>query len=128
MIWNKKAIIDYLNKDIWDKIYSCKVYIRSRTIDQNARYWAILNYISKETWNDSDYLHSLMKKKYLSKRKQVKIYGKKLWVFDIKSTTKLNTKQFSEYNEKVEQFFRDFWIVVPFYWTREFQSLMDTYS
>jgi len=126
MIGNKFQILDYLKDKEW--LFTCKEYKPKRTLEQNARYWAILNFISKETWNDDEYLHSLMKKQFLSKRKQVKIGKKKFWVMDTVSTTKLNTKQFSDYNEKVENFFREFWISIPQHDTKEFLNLIETYS
>lgn len=89
-------------------MYIAKPYQNIRNNPQNAKYWVLLNWVSNESGNDADYLHEMMKKQYLSKKKLVKIGKKRRYVTKIESTTRLSTKAFSEYFARVEQFFAEF--------------------
>lgn len=115
-------------QDLQDWQYCIKEFKKTRNISQNSRYWAILWYIEAETGNSSELLHELMKKKFLSKRKLVKLWKKKVRSNEVKSTTKLNTKEFALYCNKVEEFFRDFGIFIPEYDSLEFRNLIETYE
>lgn len=110
-----------------DGVYEIKKYFPLRSIQQNSRYFWMLAYVSKETGNSHDTLHELMKKKFLTKRKLVKLGKKKIWSQKVGSTTKLTTKQFMEYNDQVESFFREYNIFIPPVNSSEFQSLIDNY-
>ncbi len=85
------------------KVHHVKVTCKrgKRSIDANALYWMWLNCISDETGNDKDDLHHFFKDKYLG-IKRVVIFGdefaKKL------STTDLDSKQFSQYLNKIQVF------------------------
>jgi len=85
----------------------------------------MLAYVAKETGNSHDTLHDLMKKKFLTKRKLVKLGKKKIWSQKVGSTTKLTTKQFTEYNDKIENFFREYDIFIPPVDSPDFRNLME---
>lgn len=93
-----------------DGEYSIIKYSPSRNRDQNALYWVLLTWVEKETWNSVEYLHEMMKKKFLSKKKLVKIGNKRNFVSKVWSTTKLKKEQFSDYYRKVETFFLENWV------------------
>ena len=68
----------------------------------------------------------MMKKKFLSTKKLVKLGSKRNYVTKIGSTTKLNKKQFSEYYEKCDRFFSELGYVLPPHDSPEFQSLYNS--
>ncbi len=76
-------------------------YVNNRSRDQNALYWKWLGTIAKETGNDTDELHSLFKRKYLPPI-FVDVCGEV--VETRRSTTRLNTKDMSDYMTQVEAF------------------------
>lgn len=71
-----------------------------RTEQQNRYYWLYLGIISKETGNDIDDLHTLFKGLFLSKE-IVEVMGHN--VRRSRSTTELNTSQFSDYIARIEE-------------------------
>lgn len=107
--------------------YIIKPYSPPRNLDQNALYWVLLNWVAKETWNDSNHLHEMMWKKYLAgARRRVKIWKVTTYHSIVKSTTKLKEKQFSEFYQKVELFFLENWVApLPPHTSAEYQNLLD---
>ena len=72
-----------------------------RSVDQNALYWAWITVVEVETGNDKDDLHEFFKQKFLINQ-CILVFGKQ--IEKKPSTTKLNTKEFSEYMEKIRAF------------------------
>ena len=70
---------------------------KRRTIDQNKLYWVWLTLIEEETDQLKEDIHAYFKKQFLSR--VATINNKKETL--IGSTTELNTKEFTEYLEKV---------------------------
>lgn len=126
--WSTYPHLREILEKLEDGAYEIKKYFPLRSLPQNARYHAMLSYISKETGNDHETLHELMKKKFLTKKKLVKLGRKKIWSQKVWSTTKLTTKQFIEYNNQVELFFAENWYPIPPVESPEFRSLIDNYS
>ena len=104
-----RSIIDNLQ----DGSYEIRPYTKPRNLDQNALYHSHLGWIEKETGNDHAFLHEMMKKKFLSVKKLVKLGNKRNYVTKVGSTTKLSKKAFSEYYEKVDRFFCELGYVLP---------------
>ena len=78
-----------------------------RTIRQNSYYWGVcLQIIAEDSgnWDEKSYtvndLHDFFKAKFL--QKQTNIFGKTYTV--IRSTTDLNTKEFTEYIRQIKMF------------------------
>ena len=70
---------------------------RMRTLRSNRYYWGcVLKYISEYTGFTIEETHSAMKELFLSEE------NLQLGIKKIKSTTKLTTKEFSEYIEKIK--------------------------
>ena len=80
-----------------------------RTLPQNKYYWWILEYIEEETGNNRNDLHQLFKDKFLSKEVMVLDETSKSYV----STTKLNTKEMTDYIEQIRQFMNEWGLYIP---------------
>lgn len=110
-----------------DGEYLASPFIPPRNVSQNALLWGLYTLVEKETWNDKDFLHEMMKKKFLSKKKMIKLNWKRHFVTKIESSTKLNRKEFSEFFTQVERFFNELWFFLPPRDSAEFQSLISNY-
>ena len=72
-----------------------------RSVEQNALYWAWIAVVEAETGNDKDGLHEYFKHKFLINQ-VLTVFGEN--IEKQPTTTKLNTKEFSEYMEKIRAF------------------------
>jgi len=75
-----------------------------RSLSQNDRYWLMLKELGSYLGYTDIELHDLLKYKFLAEQKE--IAGQPVVV--IKSTSSLNTEEFSEYNRNVERFAHEF--------------------
>lgn len=80
-------------------VISCREYKSKRSIEQNSRLWAMYNEIGAYIGENPDRVHDLMKWKFL--RYQDVINGETVEL--VKSTTKLNTKEMTEYQDAIER-------------------------
>lgn len=79
----------------WDYVIDVKKPTRS--IEQNSLYWSILEQIENEIGTHKDELHDFFKAKFLSRPVM-----SALWEYtSIVSTTALDTKEFTDYIEKI---------------------------
>ncbi len=78
-----------------------KPYRKNRSRAQNKLYWKWITCIGDEIGYESDELHAIMADKFLPD--EVVEYGGKQIKKD-KSTSRLNTKEFTEYLEKIDRF------------------------
>lgn len=87
----------------YDQLYevSIKPYKSNRSIAQNRLYWHWISELSDQTGYEKDALHEYFKKYKLSVE-LVEIFG----VVQVKarSTASLDTKQFTEYLQQIENF------------------------
>ncbi|QDQ25179.1 hypothetical protein FNU76_01730 [Chitinimonas arctica] len=74
-------------------------YRQHRSIGQNRRYWLLVNVIADDTGNDPQYLHEMLKLRFLG-AVEVVVAGQSFTV--PKSTTTLNIQTFGEYMTRVE--------------------------
>jgi len=81
-----------------------KQFREKRSIKQNSLYHSWLNCIEKETGNDHDAMHEFFKRKFLSFSCH-DIYGEEVAI--PLSTTKLDTKQFTDFLENVKMFMQE---------------------
>lgn len=72
-----------------------------RTLAQNNYYWVYMTLLSEETGADSEDLHALFKKKFISNRK-VNVMGEV--VEREGTTTNLSRLDFGDYIRKIEEF------------------------
>jgi len=98
-------------------IQRCKTYLESlikkqakveicikkdkRTLSQNSTYWLWITAIQQETGNDKNLLHEYFKQKFLG-TENITVFDSNLNV--AVSTTKLDTKQMSEYMNRIQEF------------------------
>lgn len=98
---NLTFLMEKLNK-IGDDLIEYEIHIRKRktkrTLEQNARLWSLYRSIGDWIGVTDDEMHEYMGNKFL---KYVRtINGED--VISIESTTKLDTKKMTEYQEKIE--------------------------
>lgn len=72
-----------------------------RTISQHRLYWLWVTCIEQETGNDKETLHEYFKQQFLG-RQSVQIFNTE--VYPLRSTTGLNTKEFTDYLNKIQVF------------------------
>ena len=114
--------------ELQDGEYSIKPYSPPRNLEQNRLLHAYLSYIAQETGNDMEALKELMKKKFASKRKYVKLNGKKTFSTIIERTSEMNRKRFSEFFRDIELFFTELGYPLPRQDTPEWLNLIETYG
>lgn len=100
---DRQAIIDYLSRLPEGKAFevSVRLHKEKRSNPQNALYHSWLNIICKETKNDHETVHKALAKMFLGVD-VCEFGGQK--IAKIKSTTTLNTEEFTEYLNNVEAF------------------------
>ena len=105
MIFEKNQKIEAIkfidNLFAQDKRVTIVITKEKRTLDQNKLYWLWLSCIAKETGNDKDDLHEYFIYKYLNPE-LVQVFEK--MIYKRLSTTQLDTKQFTEYLNKIQVF------------------------
>lgn len=102
---DKAAVKEYIDKlDLTvGKTYTVEFTIKRaiRTISQHRLYWLWLTCIAVETGNDKETLHEYFKQEFLG-RLTVTIFSTE--VYPLRSTTGLNTKEFTDYLNKIQVF------------------------
>lgn len=99
----REAICKYLQSLPDGKAYKVSITLHKakRSNDANALYWAWLAIIASETGNDRETCHKFFAKKFLGY--DVHEFGNdKIAV--VRSTSRLDTKAFSEYMDQVSAF------------------------
>ena len=77
-----------------------KPFAFNRSVQQNRRYWKLIQELGSYLGYDEGEMHELMKYKFLSYKQEM--LGDEMVV--IPSTSKLNIKEFVDYLSKVERF------------------------
>jgi hypothetical protein len=101
---DKQKVIDYVTRLPDGKQYTVEIKRKreKRTIDQNRLYWLWLSCIMDETGEHKDALHEFFKSYFLGVTENF-VFDKYQVVIP-NSTTKLNTKEMTDYLERVQQF------------------------
>ena len=116
-------------------VVTIKPETKDRTKDQNRLYWLQLHFVEKQTGQDADSLHEIVKAKFVTKIlmrdrdgfaemveaiRHLKAIGSKEYesiaagVYKLISTTILDTKQFTDYLKLVEAYMlSELGIMVP---------------
>jgi hypothetical protein len=123
-----ERVISYLSKIDLLKQWSVSVSLikSKRSIDQNSLYWLWLAAIESETGNSKEDLHEYFKDKYLG----YKVNN----VFDSEvktriSTTKINTKEFTDYLEKIHLFvLEEIGVNLPYPDDRFFEQFLNEFK
>jgi len=102
--YNADKIVEHLKSYKQDDILiiDIKKQSKSRTVQQNRWYWACIKIIADDLGYEEDEAHYYFRQMFLSGFRYNKL-SKKEEPF-IGSTTKLSTKQFTVYIEKVRRF------------------------
>jgi hypothetical protein len=98
----------FMGGGTWEVVI--REYKKSRSDRQNNMYWGWLKIISDETGYTTEELHEYMKGNFWGYR-EAEIFGEKRMI--PKSTTKLSTKEFNEYLDKVTAFATSIGIKLP---------------
>lgn len=83
--------------------------------------------VSEETGNNKDVVHALMKKRFLSKRKLVKLGWKRNYVNIEGSTKELSVKRFTKFLDDIYVFFAERDLKLPTEDQLDMNSLINTY-
>ena len=104
-IINQQEYIDWI-VNAPDGRYIIRLEKLIRTTKQNAylRWW-VYKAICDHTGDTDDYIHWVMSMEFLVDRTKKMPF--------IKSTTKLSTKEFSEYVDKIKNFVSEYWVIIP---------------
>jgi len=100
---DKLRLYNYL-KQLQDKDYvvEIKEQKNNRSLNQNAYYWrCIVQVMADDLGYFSDEMHEILKAKFLSEYQILEHQDKKAGVLYVQSTSRLNTKEFEMYVEKV---------------------------
>ena len=100
--YQKKRALDYIEA-LWDSDKRVKItdVKEIRTISQNRLYWLYMNCLEDYTGQDKKELHTYFKYEYIESSTR-EIFGKTITLEP--STSQLNTKQFTEYIDKIVRF------------------------
>lgn len=91
-----------------------KRYQKNRSLQANALYWKWLSIIHNETGQDKDDVHEVMMRKFLEPRIVHRSPGAESGpAFEVYSTRRLTTAQFSEYLDKIHAWASSFGIHLP---------------
>lgn len=125
---DRQGVIEYIENLNPEKEYTVDIALkrRIRTVSQNRLYWLYLTCIEDETGTDKDSLHDHFKNKFL--RVSEITLGNDT-ITKILSTTKLTTKQFSEYNKKISVWANvELGIILPDPNDRMWEQFLDHYK
>lgn len=108
--WN----VEEIKKSLWQlddsKKYIVKEISDSRTDRQNRYLHKCFEVIAWDTGYTQEEVKDIMKYKFLSETKKT---GKWNEYVTVKSTAQLSKKEFWEFVDNIDRFFRDFWILLP---------------
>ncbi len=120
-----KSVIDKLPEGVRFDV-SIKRHRERRTIDQNRLYFLWLACISNETGNSKDDLHEYFKQQYLGFEQRAVLNGR---VYINPSTSALDTKQFTDYLNKIQIFANtELGIILPAREDLEFTQFYERYK
>lgn len=103
-IKNSDEFVQFVLTNNWD--FEIKKYKKNRTNDQNRYlWWVVYKTIAEYSWNDDEYIHWVMSMKFLVDNTKKMPY--------VKSTSTLDTAEFTEYIENIKNFVAEFWIIIP---------------
>lgn len=102
---DRQAVKDHIDNLLFDKDQHYEAEIKKkrkdRTIDQNSLYWLWTTCIEQETGQPKEDIHEFFKMKFLGVSERTAF---NLTFFVPNSTTKLDTKQFTDFLDQVQAF------------------------
>lgn len=125
---DRLKVITYINNLPDGKTFEVEIKKKReiRSLPQNRLYWLWLSCIMSETGNDKTDLHKFFSEKYLPKN-IAEVFGEQ--ILKTVSTTILDTKQFTDYLDRVQQFANtELGIVLPNPEDLHFQEFYEQYK
>lgn len=127
---DKGKATGYINKlDLSNgKTYNLAISVKRaiRSLSQNKLYWLWLTCIEHETGNEKETLHEYFKQEYLG-RMSVPIFGSE--VYPCRSTTGLNTKEYTAYLNNIQVFASsELGVILPVPSDLHFQEFYEHYK
>ncbi|MBP1638951.1 MAG: hypothetical protein H6Q17_534 [Bacteroidetes bacterium] len=126
---NRDAVIAYLQAlDILKVKFTVTIskIKKQRSIDQNCLYWLWIACICQETGNDKDDVHMYFREYFLGYSEK-RMFGS--LVRRVRSTTELDTKQFTDYLKKIKVWAsRELGIALPDPNDAYFESFKEIYQ
>ena len=127
---DKAKVVEYINKLPETKQYNIEVKLmrEKRTVSQNSLYWAWMACIQDETGTNQNDLHEIFKQKFLGcQSRNVRLANEEYSIVEGVSTTKLDTKQMTDYLDRIQQFAStELGIVLPnpddLYWSEFYEQ------
>lgn len=101
---NKTKFLEDINM-LKDGCYEVITFRRDRSSEQNRYLWAVYGYIADYSGYEPEYIHEVMKHKFLLDS------SKKIPV--PRSTSSLNTKEFTDYIDSIRNFMAPFGCYIP---------------
>ncbi|HUX57171.1 MAG TPA: hypothetical protein VMV77_09360, partial [Bacteroidales bacterium] len=105
-VWEWFQMVTPLLKPNHDYVYTVKQYKAKRSLSQNKLYWLLITAIADETGDDRDSIHEAYKRNFLP-WKEVEVKGG-LSYWDVSSTPDQDTKEFTEYIDKIYRHSQEF--------------------
>ena len=94
-----------------EMVFTLAPYKAKRSLSQNSLYWMWVGIMAKDIGESSNDFHALMAHKFLAPEVK-EVMGERVEI--VKSTTKLNVHEFTEYLNQIEMFSSGFLgIVLP---------------
>lgn len=123
----ERAMLLLKNVDIKNSnVFELKRQRKSRTISQNKLYWMWLSCIAEETGDTKEAIHSFYSESLLNLQTEYVAFGEK-WTRR-KSTTELDTKEFTTYLENIRRHAAEWNIILPLPEERGFEEFYSKYS
>ena len=99
---DKQSLFNYLKELETDYIVSVKKQRNNRSNMQNNYYWAcIVQPLGSELGYFPDEMHDTLKVKFASEWQSIEINDKQIGLQTVKSTARLNTKDFEVYADQI---------------------------
>lgn len=101
----------FANNDVDEAVVEIKANKLTRSSAQNSLYWEWMTTISNELGYTKDETHALLRDKFLGYNEYTDKKGSQ--IKELRSTTKLNTAEFTEYLNQIDYLMTDYGIKLP---------------
>lgn len=101
----------FANNDVDEAVVEIKANKLTRSSAQNSLYWEWMTTISNELGYTKDETHALLRDKFLGYNEYTDKKGSQ--IKELRSTTKLNTTEFTEYLNQIDYLMTEYGIKLP---------------
>jgi len=111
---NAKVLVTVLDKNYLEAGMIVEINGgKRRTLSQNALYWLLLEFASRELGYSAEELHDIFKAKFLSR--EINAMGQNIMI--VKSTATLSKQDFGEYFDKINTTLIELGVNVAPFWS-----------